>query len=139
MKFLDFFFFTLGVCRLPIVVITFVIFSYSQGVMLLRKTCFLIENITKCQKQVFLVECVTHDSKVHDITGDERVNEQPALTSMHMLWLTVHENLVTQFAALNPHWDDEKLYQVNNRCTVLLRMIVFRVCPFISCYPILLF
>ncbi|KAG7155904.1 Peroxidasin-like 4, partial [Homarus americanus] len=52
--------------------------------------------------------------------GDERVNEQPALASMHTLWLRVHENLVTQLARLNPHWDDETLYQESRRIVVAL-------------------
>ncbi|XP_042204888.1 peroxidasin-like protein isoform X2 [Homarus americanus] len=54
------------------------------------------------------------------LLGDERVNEQPALASMHTLWLRVHENLVTQLARLNPHWDDETLYQESRRIVVAL-------------------
>lgn len=48
-------------------------------------------------------------------SGDERVNEQPGLTSMHTLWLRVHDRLARQLAAFNPHWDDETIYQV--RCS----------------------
>ena len=44
------------------------------------------------------------------IPGDERVNEQVDLVVMHTLWMREHNRLATQLAALNPRWDDERLF-----------------------------
>ncbi|KAL1122387.1 hypothetical protein AAG570_003792 [Ranatra chinensis] len=43
--------------------------------------------------------------------GDNRVNEQLALGVLHTLTIREHNRIATQLANLNPHWDDETLYQ----------------------------
>ncbi|XP_068234436.1 myeloperoxidase-like [Palaemon carinicauda] len=59
--------------------------------------------------------------------GDERVNEQPALASMHTLWLRVHEGLVKQFSYYNPQWSDETLYQESRRVvSALMQQITYK-------------
>lgn len=45
------------------------------------------------------------------IAGDERVNEQIHLTILHTLYVRAHNKMASELAHLNPHWDDEKLYQ----------------------------
>ncbi|XP_053276431.1 eosinophil peroxidase [Pleuronectes platessa] len=45
------------------------------------------------------------------LAGDERVNENIALTSLHTLLMREHNRLVHALKKLNPHWDGERLYQ----------------------------
>ncbi|XP_057340597.1 peroxidase [Microplitis mediator] len=48
-------------------------------------------------------------------SGDARANENLHLTTMHLLWARQHNFLATQLQQLNPHWDDERLYQESRR------------------------
>ncbi|XP_064603358.1 peroxidasin-like [Liolophura sinensis] len=43
--------------------------------------------------------------------GDDRVNEQMALASLHTIWMREHNRLASQLALLNPGWNDERLFQ----------------------------
>ena len=45
------------------------------------------------------------------IAGDERANEQIALTSMHTLFVREHNWWADRLAAENPTWNDEEIYQ----------------------------
>jgi hypothetical protein len=45
------------------------------------------------------------------MAGDERVNEQPGLTSMQTLFVREHNRLAGEYAATNPSWSDEQVYQ----------------------------
>ena len=47
------------------------------------------------------------------ILGDLRVNEQPTLGTMHLIFLREHNRLARSLKEINPHWNDETLYQVN--------------------------
>lgn len=46
-----------------------------------------------------------------DCSGDIRVNENIALTSIHTLMMREHNRLARALAKLNPHWDGERIYQ----------------------------
>ncbi|KAK3867852.1 hypothetical protein Pcinc_026722, partial [Petrolisthes cinctipes] len=48
-------------------------------------------------------------------TGEIRVNEQLILTVAHTLLMREHNRLALTLAHLNPHWDDERLYQETRR------------------------
>lgn len=53
--------------------------------------------------------------------GDIRVNQLLALTMVHTLFLREHNRVAEQLSRLNPHWDDERLYQEARR-TVIAEM-----------------
>ncbi|XP_042203107.1 lactoperoxidase-like isoform X2 [Homarus americanus] len=45
------------------------------------------------------------------LAGEIRVNEQLILTCSHILLMREHNRLAMDLGSLNPHWDDERLYQ----------------------------
>ncbi|XP_037536327.1 eosinophil peroxidase [Nematolebias whitei] len=58
---------------------------------------------------------ITNDENAQEvqcfIAGDDRVDENIGLTSVHTLFMREHNRLARALAQLNPHWDGEKFYQ----------------------------
>ena len=46
--------------------------------------------------------------------GDLRVNEQPTLGAIHLLWVREHNRIAKELKNINGHWNDERLFQVTN-------------------------
>jgi len=44
--------------------------------------------------------------------GDQRINEQPMLAILQIIWAREHNRLARELKRINPHWSDETLFQV---------------------------
>ena len=52
------------------------------------------------------------------ISGDIRVNENIALTSMHTIWVREHNRIAKNLARKNSHWDDDQLFSAARKIVV---------------------
>jgi hypothetical protein len=67
------------------------------------------EGCTRPNKSMFCFEA-----------GEIRVNEQLVLTCMHTMMARNHNHLATQLAQINPHWDDETIFQEARRINIAI-------------------
>ncbi|CAG9864899.1 unnamed protein product [Phyllotreta striolata] len=51
-------------------------------------------------------------------TGDSRVDQNPLLTIIHLMWAREHNRLASKLKSLNPNWNDEKLFQTARQIAI---------------------
>lgn len=51
------------------------------------------------------------DDRGFFVSGDDRVNENPALTAMHTLFMREHNRLCDEIFSWYPYWSDERIFQ----------------------------
>ncbi|XP_058493226.1 eosinophil peroxidase-like [Solea solea] len=74
---------------------------------------------------------MTGNSSVEEVpcflAGDERSNENIALTTLHTLMLREHNRLANALSTLNPHWNGETIYQEARKIMgAFFQVITFR-------------
>ena len=70
-----------------------------------------------------------------DYVGDERVNEQAGLSTIHLMYVREHNRIEDNLHLINPHWNGERLYQVI--CSLFGKKKVLHFCLQSSHYSLL--
>lgn len=60
------------------------------------------------------------------MSGDPRVNENPSLALVHIVWLREHNRIAQRLGEINTHWDDTRLYEETRKIvSALMQQIVY--------------
>ena len=54
------------------------------------------------------------------MAGDPRVNEQTVLAMVHTLFVREHNRIAAELGKINPHWDDETIFQESRHIVAAL-------------------
>ncbi len=58
------------------------------------------------------------------LSGDIRVNENVALSSMHTIWVREHNRIATQLSNDHPNWTDEQLFNASRKVVVAQMQVI---------------
>ncbi|XP_063859519.1 chorion peroxidase-like [Scylla paramamosain] len=64
----------------------------------------------ECEAELRGAECF--------LAGESRVNEQPGLTTIHIIWMREHNRVASELQRLNPQWSDEEVFQEARRIVI---------------------
>jgi hypothetical protein len=53
-------------------------------------------------------------------SGDSRVNSHPYLLALYTVWVKEHNRIAGKLALINPHWNDETLFQETRRIIIAM-------------------
>lgn len=88
----------------------------SDGQLLTNMGCYNKNQCDTLQPQYLPLEVV--DSNACQFgsgtcykTGDTRANELPQMAVMYTLWMREHNRMAKLLSHVNPHWDDERIFQ----------------------------
>ena len=71
-------------------------------------------------RNLVLQGCIRPSEDVYCfLAGDPRVNEQTVLAMVHTLFVREHNRIASELGKINPHWDDETLFQVKSKVPIL--------------------
>ncbi|CAG2212945.1 PXDN [Mytilus edulis] len=60
------------------------------------------------------------------VAGDRRVSESPMLSVQHSVWLREHNRIATELHILNPHWNQETVFQEARKIIIaMLQQITY--------------
>lgn len=91
-------------------------FSSGQLIEILQPKSFLKGLPPLVDAEQFL-DCRSKERKCFRV-GDDRNNEHIGILTIHMLHLREHNRLAIKLHKLNPHWDDERLFQEARRINI---------------------
>lgn len=62
-----------------------------------------------------------------NVLGDSRSNENTGLTSLHTIFIRLHNSIATSLLEVNPTWSDDLLYHETRRIiTAVLQNIIYK-------------
>lgn len=57
-------------------------------------------------------------------SGDLRINQNPELTVMAVLFTRMHNNIARRLQRINPYWEDDRLFQVARKILIAMYQII---------------
>ncbi|XP_049768895.1 peroxidase-like [Schistocerca cancellata] len=90
--------------------------EFSEG----RLTTRVLADGRKVLPQVndSVASCSVSSDETCFLAGDDRVNQNPLVALETILFVREHNRVADQLSAMNPHWDDERLYQETRRIVI---------------------